>query len=115
MRRTLFIIAVAMLLLFSFCDNPGSAGTDSGGAVAVTARVLAKAQASSTYRITISGPGMTTIGPDEYAGGQTIELYVPEGADRVFYFERYDANSVLIDTGTTITDIGSEMRSVTVA
>jgi Tfp pilus assembly protein PilP len=81
----------------------------------VTINVLAKAQASSTYyQITISGPGMTTIGPDKYDGGQTIYLYVPKGLERVFLFERFNQDSVRIDSYTTKSDIGSGMNEITV-
>lgn len=114
MKKLLFIVPISVLLLFCFCDNPEIASATCTGGVPVTVRVLAKAQASSTYRITITGPGMDQIGPDEYAGGQTIELYVPVGNDRAFHFERYDQNSVLTDTGTTICGIGSEMNTVNI-
>jgi uncharacterized repeat protein (TIGR02543 family) len=98
-------------LILITCDRPvGTAITDSDAQfVAVT--VTASIQASSTYKITISGSGMKTIGPQEYAGGQTIQLYVPEGIGRKFYFERFSAKQ-LTDTGTTISDIGSGMNSI---
>jgi uncharacterized protein (TIGR02145 family)/uncharacterized repeat protein (TIGR02543 family) len=114
MKKGLFLIQLFTLLFLVSCDNPQIAASDSSNLKPVAVTILAKAQASSTYRITISGPAMATIGPDEYAGGQSIELYVPEGSDRAFHFERYDQNSILTDTGTSISDIGSGMNTVLV-
>jgi uncharacterized protein (TIGR02145 family)/uncharacterized repeat protein (TIGR02543 family) len=114
MKNLFFSFPLCTLLLFVFCNNPEIAAPDSPSRKAVAVAVLAEAQALSTYRVTISGPGMDTIGPDEYAGGQTIELYVPEGTARAFYFERYDQDAVLTDTGTTVSDIGSGMNTISV-
>lgn len=99
------------LLVSVTCDKP--VGTDfiDSGAQPVAVSITASAQPSSLYKITISGPAMTTIGPQEYTGGQTIQLYVPVGSSRKFFFERFN-NQKLTDTGTTVSDIGTGMNIV---
>ncbi|HEX2956360.1 MAG TPA: InlB B-repeat-containing protein [Chitinispirillaceae bacterium] len=95
------------------CDKPVSTAiTEDIQLVAVS--VSASTQASSIYKITISGPGMKTIEPQEYAGGQTIQLFVPEGSSRKFYFERYNSSRQLTDTGSTVSDIGTGINTVRV-
>jgi uncharacterized repeat protein (TIGR02543 family) len=109
-----YLLILPALALFITCVNPGN--NERTGAVQrpVDIRVAAKAQAGSTYKMTITSPGMQQIGPNDYPGGQTIELYVPEGTARTFHFERYSQSSVLTDTGTTVKDIGPGMNVVTV-
>jgi hypothetical protein len=114
MKKVFFILPIFVLLFLIHCDNPQIAVPRGSNLKQVSVTVLTKPQASSTYRITISVPDMTTIGPNDYAGGQTIDLYVPGGNNRKFHFERYDSSSVLTDTGTTISHIGPGMNSVTV-
>jgi uncharacterized repeat protein (TIGR02543 family) len=98
-------------LIIVTCNKPVSTDLfDQGAPVAVL--ITASTQGSSTYKITISGPAMKTIGPQEYTGGQTIELYVPEGINRRFDFQRFNSSQQLTDTGVTISDIGSGMNTI---
>jgi uncharacterized repeat protein (TIGR02543 family) len=96
------------------CDKPVGTDFTDPSAQHVAVSITASAQPSSIYKITISGPAMKTIGPQEYAGGQTIQLYVPAGSSRKFYFERYNSSQKLTDTGTTVSDIGAGMNTVLV-
>ena len=113
------MLQLSMLLLSGLmpfsCNNPGSPDVKAARALPVAVTIVAAPQTSSTYRLTITGPDMKTIGPNEYAGGQTIELYVPQGIQRLFYLERYDANMVLSDTGSFRKDIGSGINEITKA
>ena len=87
---------------------------EDSSASAVVLRIAAKALDSSTeYSITVTGPGMSRIGPRTFAGGQTIELIVPRGDARAFRFERR-INQVLSDTGTTVQDIRNAVEIVAV-
>jgi uncharacterized protein (TIGR02145 family) len=113
--KKLFGLLLSFALVMISCENPGSADANrtTGGLVLI--KVLARVQAVSTYTITITGSGMLQIGPLDYTGGQTVEIYVPVGTGRAFRLERYNQSSILTDTGTTVTDIGQGMNTVTVA
>jgi uncharacterized protein (TIGR02145 family)/uncharacterized repeat protein (TIGR02543 family) len=112
MKNALYLLLFLTFLLLSCNDTsqPITAGEHSVVQLAISAR----AQSASTYKITITAQDMESIGPKEYAGGQTIELYVPAGENRLFYFERYDANQQLTDTFSTRVDIGSGINIVEV-
>jgi uncharacterized protein (TIGR02145 family)/uncharacterized repeat protein (TIGR02543 family) len=99
-------------LILVTCNKPVSTDLFDQGVPQVAVLITASTQGSSTYKITISGPAMNTIGPQEYTGGQTIELYVPEGINRRFYFQRINSSQQLTDTGVTISDIGSGMNTI---
>ncbi len=101
-------------LITTTCDRPVSTVLFDQGASETAVIITASAMESSIYKLTISGPDMETIGPQEYTGGQTIQLYVPEGISRRFYFERYSSSRQLIDTGTTVSDIGTGMNTIRV-
>jgi hypothetical protein len=114
MKHILSLSVPFSLLVCTVCNNPDSPTSSPSALYPVSVHVIAKTQANATYKITISGSGFETIGPNTYPGGQAIELYVPEGSARSFHFERYNESSVLTDTGTTISDVGSEMKVVVV-
>jgi len=112
MKKLLLTISMAAVLGLLSCGNPEIAGTGANTLYPVSVQVFAKAQASSTYHITITGPKMAQIGPDEYSGGQTIEIYIPVGVDRRIYLERYNAQGVRTDTGSIITVISSGINEI---
>lgn len=113
--RTFVSAGLCVCTAFLACRSPKSANSASERTATVQVEVFAKEQANSTYLLTISGNSMETIGPDEYQGGRTIEIYVPPGKNRVFRFERYNSSGELTDSGTTVTDIGSGMNDVAVS
>ncbi len=111
MKNLLSIVAACLLVLL-VCMASDSPTGDINGKASVSFRVIAEVQANSTYLITVTGTGMNTIGPNSYTGGQTISIYVPEGPDRRFYFERYDSLGILTDTSVTVMTIGSGINTV---
>ena len=112
--KNITIKAVATLLVIIACNSPQNPSYSYYNKAAVAVSITANKQSTSTYKITITGPEMTTIGPNEYSGGQRIELFVPEGNSRKFHFERFNGSGTLTDTGTTITTIGSGLNTVNV-
>lgn len=103
---------IAILAIFAWhCDNPFTSNSQTYTSVSI--KLLCKSQANSTYNVTVTGYGMSQIGPNQYSGSQSIEMYVPQGSARRFRFERF-TNSVLTDTGTTVKDIVSGMNIVSV-
>lgn len=110
MKKILMIVSV---MLFHSCSSLDS--ISSGEKSTVELRVTAQVMAGSVYELTISGPGMAAIGPDRYEGGQTVRLFVPEGADRHFELKRYDESGTLTDSGVVIQDVGSGMNKIDIS
>ena len=71
------------------------------------------AGAGVVYVLTVCAEDIDTVGPLEYHGGDTARIFVPEGRDRRFYFERF-VGGVLVDTGSTFADVvrGKNLISV---
>lgn len=113
--RDLIRGAVAVLVSLSCFAGCGDSPTaEDAGNAAVELRIAAKSlDASALYTITVSGPGMSTIGPMSFAGAQTVEFSVPRGDTRVFRFTRH-VNNALTDTGTTVQDIRNAVEIVPV-
>lgn len=108
MKKTLlFILSSILLYSCGILDN-----VNLGKKSSVELRVIAQAQADSEYELTISGPGMATIGPDRYQGGQTVRLSVPEGANRCFELKRYDEIGTLTDSAVLVQDVGSGVNKI---
>lgn len=113
MKDQFFLWSLIVISSLFSCntDNPAIGGSE---ASRISVMVNARAQSYSQYRITISAYDMDTIGPGTYEGGQSIRMYVPEGNDRRVFFERFNADLELTDTGTTVVDIGPGLNKVEV-
>ncbi len=111
MKRT-NAAAMALFGCFIACNSPEAPDMLGQSGTLVALRIQARALSSSTYKLTVTAAGMDTIGPTLYAGGQYIELYVPQGTGRYFHLEHYDSSGLLIDSGTTVADIGAGMNTV---
>ena len=62
------------------------------------------------YVLTISGTGMTTIGPRDCQPGEHVSLYVPPGTARTFQLDAF-SGTTKIGSGTTVRDIGATGNS----
>lgn len=102
MIKCIWITLIAAMLQLLACSNPAGYQNNTSEVAII---IKASAQPNSTYKITITAADMETIGPKNYSGGQTVELYVTPGNDRVFRIERYNQNSLLTDSCTTTHNI----------
>jgi formylglycine-generating enzyme required for sulfatase activity len=62
------------------------------------------------YVLTISGAGMTTIGPRDCQPGEHVSLYVPPGTSRTFQLDAF-SGTTKIGSGTTVRDIAASGNS----
>lgn len=108
MKNNFLLVILSSLL----CSTPENIKYTSISTVKVD--IINEAMDTSTYRIIITCPDLQTTESEDYSSGQTIELYIPEGTNRIFHFERYDSNFELTDTGTTISDINPGMNNIVV-
>ncbi|KMQ51515.1 cell wall/surface repeat-containing protein [Chitinispirillum alkaliphilum] len=111
MKKILSVLPLLFMVALIMCDDPGRSVSHSGR-YPVFVSVNATPVENATYKLTITAPNMEQIGPDSYASGQTIEIYVPEGLNRQFHLKRYDENNVLIDTGSLFRDIGPGLNEI---
>lgn len=106
---------IPVLVVYITCSRTESPFSVQNTHPEVSVSVQAESQPQSTYLITITADDMGKIGPNEYVGGETIRLYVPEGRRRTFSFERYNHEGLLTDTGTSIVDISPGINRVAVS
>lgn len=113
-KNHLLLLLALFLVMWSACNKSTNVVPTNYAKTQVSFSISAKPQSNSTCRVVISGTDMDTIGPNTYEVGQLVELYVPEGPDRKFYFERYNKEGDLTDTGTSVMNIGQGMNEVEV-
>lgn len=114
MKMPTCTLSLLLLSLLVACSPNGPAAPETSCSLQIRlGKSCVPAGQEHTYEVTVTGPGMTQIGPTNYQGGQIVKFYVPPGTDRAFFVCRY-LDTLLLDTGTTVTAIGSALQEVMV-
>ncbi len=109
-----FYAAVLLACRCQFFDNPPSDHDSSETPLIDVGVSLDGPSVDDSYcLITMSGDGVD-IGPVECRDCEDIFIEVPEGDERTFRCERFNGDSLLLDTGSVTADVSGEMDPVTI-